>query len=157
MLNVGGIELPWDTHTFNTDRQKAASTAVGMIASFFAHLETRRNHRGPLADQTLVLVGSEIGRYPALNAAKGKDHFPEAPLVFYGAGVSRSGKGDAFGRTGRDMAALPISLRTGAPAPSGGHVLQLDDVGATLLYLGGVPDPRVYGYDGRILEFLVGG
>ena len=37
-----------------------------------------------------------------------------------------------------------------------GALTSLDDVGATLLYLGGVSDPTVYGYEGRVLEFLVG-
>jgi hypothetical protein len=34
--------------------------------------------------------------------------------------------------------------------------LLLDDLGASLLHLGGVVDPTVYGYEGRILDFLVG-
>jgi hypothetical protein len=54
------------------------------------------------------------------------------------------------------MAALPVSPRTGLEAPSGTHAVVLDDVGTTLLHLGGVADPKVYGYEGRVLEFLVG-
>ena len=156
-LNVGGLEQPWDTHTFNAERQKSASVPLAMIARFLGELEHRRGRRGPLSDETLVVMGSEIGRFPALNGAKGKDHFPEAPCVLFGAGVDTGGgKGAVYGRTGKDMAALPVSVRTGASVSTGGHPLLLDDLGATLLYLGGVPDPTVYGYEGKILDFLVG-
>jgi hypothetical protein len=127
-----------------------------MIARFLDELSRRRTRRGPLSAQTLVLIGSEIGRFPALNTAHGKDHFPEAPLVLFGAGINAGGgKGAAYGRTGADMAALPVSSRTGQEAPSGNHAVQLDDVGTTLLHLGGVSDPGVYGYVGRVLEFLM--
>jgi hypothetical protein len=53
------------------------------------------------------------------------------------------------------MAAVPVSTRTGAPV-AGGRSLLLDDLGASLLHLGGVADPTVYGYEGKILDFLVG-
>jgi uncharacterized protein (DUF1501 family) len=155
-LNLGGLEQPWDTHTFNADRQKSASAPVAMVARFLGELDRRRTGRGPLSAQTLVVMGSEIGRFPALNTAHGKDHFPEAPCLLFGAGVNAGGgKGAAYGRTGKNMAASPVSLRTGQPVSAGGHAVVLDDVGTTLLYLGGVSDPSVYGYDGRVLEFLV--
>jgi uncharacterized protein (DUF1501 family) len=153
-LDVGGIDQPWDTHTFNAERQRSASAPVPMIARFLGELGRRRGRRGPLADETLVVMGSEIGRFPALNGARGKDHFPEAPFVLFGAGIDA---GAVFGRTGRDMAALPVSPRSGRQGGSGGHRIQLDDLGASLLRLGGIPDPTVYGYTGTILDFLVGG
>jgi hypothetical protein len=152
-LNIGGLEQPWDTHTFNTDRQRTASAPLAMIARFLGELGRRRGRRGPLSGKTLVVMGSEIGRFPRLNGAQGKDHFPEAPYVIFGAGA---GRGAVFGRAGKDMAAVPVSTRTGAPAGSGGRSLLLDDLGASLLHLGGVPDPSVYGYEGKVLDFLVG-
>jgi len=156
-LNVGGLDQPWDTHTFNAERQASASAPVALIARFLGELERRRSARGSLAAQTLVVMGSEIGRFPGLNTQHGKDHFPEAPCVLFGAGVNAGdGKGAVYGRTGKKMEAAPLSLRTGRDAAVNGHTVLLDDLGATLLYLGGVSDPSVYGYDGRVLEFLVG-
>lgn len=109
-----------------------------------------------LAAQTLVVMGSEIGRFPALNGQHGKDHFPEAPCVLFGAGVNAGGgKGAVYGRTGKKMEAARVALATGRDTAVNGHEVLLDDLGATLLYLGGVSDPSVYGYDGRVLEFLV--
>jgi uncharacterized protein (DUF1501 family) len=151
-LNVGGIDQPWDSHTFNTERQTDSAKAIPMLARFLAELEARKTSRGPLAAETLVVVGSELGRYPATNRQSGKDHFPEVPLLFYGAGVRG---GAAFGTTGKRMEALPVSVRTGRAAP-GGDGIALDDVGTTLLHAAGVSDPAAFGYSGRVLEFLVG-
>jgi uncharacterized protein (DUF1501 family) len=145
-VNLGGQDQPWDTHTFNSERQAREAKRLEIVARFLAALDRRG-----LADRTLVVVGSEIGRFPALNGQHGKDHFPEAPLLFYGAGVRG---GAAYGRTGRRMEGLPVSLATGKDA-RGGHMVTLDDVGATLLHLGGVEDPRALGYEGAILDFLV--
>ncbi len=155
-LDVGGIDQPWDTHTFNADRQASASAKVALIARFLGELSRRTNRRGSLAAQTLVVMGSEIGRFPALNGQHGKDHFPEAPCVLFGAGVNAGGgKGAVYGRTGKKMEAARVALATGRDTAVNGHEVLLDDLGATLLYLGGVSDPSVYGYDGRVLEFLV--
>ena len=155
-LNVGGIDQPWDTHSFNTERQTKMARMIPMVARFFAELASRKTARGALADETLVVTGSEIGRYPGINGQKGKDHLPEVPLVFFGAGIDAGSRGATYGRTGKKMESLAVSLRTGKDE-AGGHTLVLDDVGTTLLHLAGVADPSAYGYRGRVLEFLVGG
>jgi uncharacterized protein (DUF1501 family) len=155
-LNVGGIDQPWDTHSFNTERQTKMAKLVPIVARFFAELEKRRTSRGALVDETLVVMGSEIGRYPGLNGQMGKDHLPEIPLVFFGAGVDSGGKGASYGRTGKKMESVPIALATGRDAAAG-HTLVLDDVGTTLLRIAGVGDPSVYGYRGAVLDFLTGG
>ncbi len=155
-LNVGGIDQPWDTHSFNAERQTKMAKLVPMIARFFAELEKRRTSRGALVDETLVVMGSEIGRYPGINGQKGKDHMPEIPLIFHGAGIDAKDKGAMYGRTGKKMESLPIALRTGKDE-AGGHTLVLDDIGTTLLHVAGVRDPTLYGYRGTVLDFLVGG
>jgi uncharacterized protein (DUF1501 family) len=155
-LNVGGIEQPWDTHSFNTERQTKMAKLVPMVARFFAELASRKTTRGALADETLAVMGSEIGRYPGVNGQQGKDHMPEVPLVFFGAGVDAGTKGAAYGRTGKKMESLAVSLRTGKDE-AGGHTIVLDDLGTTLLHVAGIADPSVFGYRGRVLAFLVGG
>ena len=60
----------------------------------------------------------------------------------------------AYGVTGHEMEALPIRMKDGRAGSSDGEHVLLDDVGATVLHLAGV-NPRHYGYDGKILEFLV--
>lgn len=151
-LSVDRYGQPWDSHADNTRLQRASSArAIPLIARFLAGLGERRNAYGPLADQTLVVLGSELGRFPRLNGGLGKDHWPQVPLLFWGAGVVHQ---RAFGRTGAHLQATPVSLRTGRGVTAGGELLTLDDVGTTLLHLAGL-DPAPRGYTGRHLDFLV--
>lgn len=143
--------LGWDTHIQNEPKQAEMN---GNFARFFNEflttLTTRKNQHGVLADNTIVLVGSELGRFPHQNVMRGKDHLPQTSFLLMGPGLRR---GQSFGRTGRRMEGLPISYANGDPAASG-RVPLLDDLGATMLYLAGF-DPEVYGYDGRVCSFLL--
>ncbi len=134
----------WDTHLHNTQNQTKASLAFfPAMGRFLRELEARR-----LLDATLVMMGSELGRYPELNPAQGKHHLPEASFVLMGKRL-RPG---VFGATGRRMEALPVDLRTGRPT-RGGALLNLNDLGATVLAAAGI-DPARTGYHGRTLGVL---
>lgn len=154
MLTLGG--LGWDSHFENAKRQARYNSQLApQLARFLDQLETRRNAHGSLAEQTQLVVGSEIGRFPRLNDLQGKDHFPEAPYLFIGPGIrSGDGRGAVYGTTGRQLEAAPISLRTGRAVAAGGHPVSLDDLGATLLHAAGL-EPAAFGYFGKRLEFLV--
>lgn len=142
----------WDTHIDNYAEQgRVASALLPVLARFVEELAKRTNSHGSLLDQVRIIVGSELGRFPKLNAERGKHHFPEVPMLFMGAGIPG---GRAFGRTGRMMEALPMDLNTGRATGNGGSLVTLDDVGATLLRAVGV-DPELYGNSGRHLPFLV--
>lgn len=148
-LRVGFLE--WDSHYNNVERQTEWNQNIAsQLDRFLGELERRQNAHGALMSNTLVMVSSEIGRFPRINPHQGKDHFPEIPFFFFGRGVQT---GQAFGQTGRQMQALPISLRTGRRAEVGGDPVILDDVGTTLLHVAGV-DPAVHGYAGQRLRFL---
>jgi hypothetical protein len=145
--------LGWDTHIRNESKQGEMN---GHFARFFddylAELQSRRNAHGTLADQTVTIVGSELGRFPHQNDMLGKDHLPQTSFLLAGPGL-RTGK--SFGKTGRRMEGLPIAYATGEVAESG-RVPVLDDVGATLLHLAGIDHER-YGYSGEICKFLLDG
>jgi uncharacterized protein (DUF1501 family) len=142
----------FDSHYFNTLNQEDATGYLAFVLDkLFGALERRSVDGRSLASQTVVMVSSEIGRFPQLNHGQGKDHFPQAPYLFYGEVFAT---GVAFGATGRDMAALPVTLATGRPT-KGGHVLRVDDIGSTLLALDGI-DPELHGYTGARLRFLTG-
>ncbi len=146
----------WDSHNHNTLRQATSSREFcRLFTRFLGELDSRRNAAGALAEQTTTIVGSEIGRFPRLNGNQGKDHFPEAPYIFMGAGVNTgNGEGRVFGATDERMAAVPIDLESGQRASRGGHKLRLDDLGTTLLASAGIaPEPR--GYVGKVLPFLM--
>jgi hypothetical protein len=145
--------LGWDTHIRNESKQTEMN---GNFARFFDdymdELHARKNRHGVLAQRTLTMVGSELGRFPRQNDMLGKDHLPQTSFLLAGPGI-RAGK--QFGRTGRRMEGLPIAYRDGAPAESG-RVPLLDDVGATMLRLAGL-DPERYGYSGKVCDFLLDG
>lgn len=149
-LKIGYLE--WDSHYANVERQTEWNGNIAvMLDRFMTQLEGRKNAHGSLMSNTVVAVGSELGRFPRLNPHHGKDHFPETPFFFFGKGI-RAGQG--FGQTGRQMEALPISLKTGKHVDTGGEGVFLDDVGTTFMHLAGV-NPEVHGYFGKRLPFLV--
>jgi hypothetical protein len=143
--------LGWDTHIRNEAKQGEMN---GNFARFFdgylAALHERKNRHGVLAQRTVTIVGSDLGRFPRQNDMLGKDHLPQTSFVFAGPGL-RAGK--SFGKTGRRMEGLPIAYGSGDPAAAG-RVPLLDDVGATLLHLAGL-DPERYGNSGKVCEFLL--
>ena len=154
-VNLGCRELEWDSHVDNLDWQlKMNSHYYPLLARFMSELQTRRNRHGTLASQTMIVMGSELGRNPGLNAHKGKDHFPEMPLFFAGPNVNTNGqRGAVYGATGRRMDTLPVDLATGKQ-DARGTIVGIDDIGATIMKAFGI-DPLVHGYTGRHLPFLV--
>jgi uncharacterized protein (DUF1501 family) len=143
--------LGWDSHIRNESKQSEMNgNFVKFFDEYLADLHVRKNSHGILAQQTLTLVGSELGRFPHQNDMLGKDHLPQTSFLFTGPGI-RAGK--SFGRTGRRMEGLPIAYRNGDHVDAG-RVPFLDDVGTTLLHLAGV-DPERHGYSGQVCEFLL--
>jgi uncharacterized protein (DUF1501 family) len=143
--------LGWDTHIRNESKQGEMNESfVKLFDDYLADLHARKNRHGLLADQTLTVVGSELGRFPHQNDMLGKDHLPQTSFLFAGPGIR---PGRSFGQTGRRMEGLPIAYGSGEPAAAG-RVPLLDDVGATVLRLAGL-DPERYGYSGQVCEFLL--
>ncbi len=141
----------WDSHYSNVFRQTEWNVHMAtQLDQFLAELGQRRNAHGTLMSNTLVTLGSEIGRFPRINSDEGKDHFPEVPMMFFGNGIRG---GNTFGHTGREMEAQPISIKTGRHVDTGGVSVVLDDVGTTLAHIAGI-DPARHGYFGRRLTFL---
>ena len=143
--------LGWDTHIRNEAKQAEMSTAFAkFFDGYLGQLRARKNAHGVLADQTMTIVGSELGRFPRQNDMLGKDHLPQTSFVLAGPGLRH---GRAFGKTGRQMEGLPISYANGDLAAAG-RIPFLDDVGATMLHIAGL-DPERYGYRGQVCDFLL--
>ena len=140
----------WDSHNHNLLRQRNTSKALmEILVAFLRELESRKNAHGTLADNTLLVIGSEIGRFPRLNDNAGKDHYPETSFLLMGSGVGRG----VFGVTDNKMSAVLVDPDSGKKPMRGGHKIRLDDLGATVLTSVGIP-PEPYGYRGRVLRFL---
>lgn len=86
----------WDTHAYH---YRGISTQLPDFDRAFAGLITDLDRRGML-DSTLVLVTSEFGRTPRVNAGGGRDHWPRVfSIVMAGGGAKRGhvyGKSDAL-------------------------------------------------------------
>jgi hypothetical protein len=148
-VNIGS--MGFDTHLWNTTGQAPACRYVAeVLSSLFSDMEKRMVDGRPLSEQTVVFIGSEIGRFPRLNNARGKDHLPQVPYMFFGPWFRT---GAVYGETDQDMISKPVSLATGKPE-RGGKQLRLDDIGRTLLELDGA-NPEVFGYTGERLPFLL--
>ena len=147
LIDAGGF----DTHRYNAEQKSLASDRFPMLDRALGLMASTPSGGGSVLDNCLIVMASELGRFPVLNRMLGKDHFPEIPMIFMGGGVPGA-RGRAYGATGAKMEALPVSPRTGL-SKRGGAVLDLDDAGATILHMAGL-NPRTYGYMGRILEFL---
>ncbi|MDP2341919.1 MAG: DUF1501 domain-containing protein [Deltaproteobacteria bacterium] len=143
------IFFDWDSHFRNADKQQSSTANfTKLLDRFLTELQTRKNRFGTLAEQTVVVVGSELGRFPVMNGNLGKDHWPEAPYMFFGPNIRPGG----YVQTGSFMEGTKTSLVTGKPDPAGANLV-LDDVGTTLMNWAGL-DPELYGYFGRHLKFL---
>ena len=124
----------WDTHDNIADQGLHQDALFADLA-----LLMQRLGETGLASSTTVVVMSEMGRTPRLNAAgpgAGKDHWPVTSALVLGAGV-RAG---TYGGTDLKLNARPVDLVSGA-ADDGGTPLRYDNFAAGVLQLVGV-DPQ---------------
>ncbi len=121
----------WDTHASNDIYQsynfQQLFTELNNLTNM---LQTTAGTTQPtLADETVVVVLSEMGRTPALNAQDGKDHWPYTSVMITGPGFA----GDrVVGGYDLNYYGLPIDLASGDTVDEG-TLLSSDVVGATLL------------------------
>lgn len=141
-IKVASALFWFDSHTDNFSlQQQRTLPALDDLAAFLDMLRQTRNQFGPLIDQTTVVVLSELGRFPKLNHALGKDHFPENSWILAGRGVRG---GTTVGETSRSFQGLPINHRSGR-ADRDGRPITVESMFATLLAVIGV-DPSAHGY-----------
>ena len=141
---VAGGTASWDTHADNDDEQ--SPLWEDLFAGLGRLVATLRATPGvvgdTLADETVLVVLSEMGRTPRLNAFNGKDHWPYTSVLVWGDGLDG---GRTVGEYDDEMFGLgvdPDSTEASATA----QLLSAEAVGATLLALGDVdPDPYVSG------------
>lgn len=132
LCQVAMLELSnWDTHQDNSQQGPQHEALYrGLI-----HLAEGLEQAG-LADRTSVIVLSEMGRTPKLNAAMGKDHWPVTSCLLFGAGV-RGGR--VIGGTDAQQNALNADLTSGAVDGAGSQI-QSGNLAAGVLELVGI-DP----------------
>ncbi|HMJ89192.1 MAG TPA: DUF1501 domain-containing protein [Candidatus Acidoferrum sp.] len=88
--------MPWDSHVFHNEIYQMLVPELDRI---IFNLITDLEERGML-DNTLVIAMGEFGRTPWINAARGRDHYPNAwSLMMAGCGIKR---GVVVGSTDED-------------------------------------------------------
>jgi len=131
----------WDTHVNNDDDQSPLweQLFAGLIQLQILLDTTPGVHAPTLADETVVVVLSEMGRTPALNAVLGKDHWPYTSAMILGPGLAGGRVVGAYDDGFYGMGLDPHSGQPDVSAP----LLSAESLGATLLTLGDV-DPADY-------------
>lgn len=134
--SAGG--LGWDTHANNDTTQSELFEGLFQgLVRLMALLEATPSPDGAaLSESTVLMVFSEMGRTPQLNATNGKDHWPYTSVLLAGPGLDG---GRVVGDLDDNYAGVPVDYASGE-ADDDGALLSVEAVGATLLQLGGV-DP----------------
>ena len=118
----------FDSHQDNHGNQsRALEGSFGDLHTLLSALEAQ----GTL-DRTLVLVLSEMGRTPVLNASGGKDHWPYTSALLVGGGISG---GRVIGSTDHSMAAQGMDRESGELHESLSAPSSADLVGGVLQHL----------------------
>ncbi|HET6343376.1 MAG TPA: DUF1501 domain-containing protein, partial [Myxococcota bacterium] len=107
-LELGGF----DTHGDHDDSQaRQLAKLLGGVDFILAELE-----RQGLRDKTYVLVGSEFGRGPRYNSARGKDHWPVTSMLAFGPKIPGN---RVIGATDAEQQPLKINPTTLLPDSAG--------------------------------------
>jgi hypothetical protein len=92
--------MPWDTHVFN---HEVYQMVVPDLDNIIFQLHKDLEERGLLED-TLVVAMGEFGRSPWINAARGRDHYPNAwSLSMFGSGIKPGAVVGATDKLGVDV------------------------------------------------------
>jgi uncharacterized protein (DUF1501 family) len=108
----------FDTHGDNTGQNQSFENVFTFLDGFLTALAAEPGAGGgaSLLDQTTVVVCSEFGRTPRLNADGGKDHHPWDSYLLVG---KRVRGGVTLGRTDGNQEGVKVNFGTGQPADTG--------------------------------------
>ena len=133
-------ERQWDSHYLNDERQgplfQGLFEGLNLLMARLAGT-TSSDGGAPLAERTVVVVLSEMGRTPLKNASKGKDHWPTTSALLVGPGVTG---GRVVGELDEVSTGLPLDPLSGEVDSAGGVEVTGAHLGATLMALAGA-DP----------------
>jgi len=136
----------WDSHSNNDATQSTSwESLFSSLLELKAALAAEPGVDGglTLADETVIVVLSEMGRTPRLNGNLGKDHWPYTAAMVSGPGLQG---GRVYGGYDVYYYGRKVDFATGEVDDNYGTNLACDSFGATLL--------RIAGLDSE--EFLAG-
>lgn len=133
--------VSWDTHTDSDNQQSPLWDGLfSALDRFVGALLTTPSQGGTLADDTTLVVLSEMSRTPRLNADNGRDHWPFTSVLLVSPRVTGGRAVGGYDLGYRGQGIDPLSGETD-PSRASPTPLQL---GATLLALAGL-DASAYG------------
>ncbi|MCA9493228.1 MAG: DUF1501 domain-containing protein, partial [Myxococcales bacterium] len=154
LCRCASMILPYfyDTHYGDESHPKALDGAFGAMMAIDRLLQQTPGTNAPtLADETVVVVYSEMGRTPYLTVADGREHWMFTSCVLWGPGVRG---GQQIGGYDDDMVGIPVDLASGRTSPDHGVQLAPDVVGSTLLRVAGVDPAASLGADTSVTALL---
>ncbi len=111
VTTVNGQSIIWDTHADNFGRLE--KTLVPPMERAFATLLDDLSERG-LLDSTLVIWMGDFGRTPIINAAAGRDHWPQCySMILAGGGIRGGqviGESDKIGAVPKSRPIVPADI-----------------------------------------------
>ncbi|MCB9795431.1 MAG: DUF1501 domain-containing protein [Alphaproteobacteria bacterium] len=134
----GYLNHGWDTHSDIEEQTLHYEELFVDLQLIMDELDSRPGPLGgSLADETTVVVFSEMGRAPSLNSAFGKDHWTYTSVMLLGSGVRGN---QVIGGFDSGWRGHRVDRFTGE-ADEGGVAMTAAHLGATLMALGDV-DPE---------------
>jgi len=128
----------WDSHSSNelTQSHMFEQLFSGLVTLNRLLDDTPGEIGATLADETVVVIISEMGRAPLLNSQSGKDHWAYTSALLWGPGVQQDRQ---VGGHDEQFLGLGLDLDS-ADVEDGGEAPSIESFGGALLALGGV-DP----------------
>ena len=144
-VSLGGGDN-WDTHAGNDDGQSPLWEGLfSGLTELMERLDAAPGRAASrLSDETVVVVLSEMGRTPQLNATLGKDHWPFTSAMILGPGITGGRVVGAF-----DDSYYGALVDPGSAEISGdGKILSVESLGGALLALADIdPLEHISGVD----------
>ena len=124
--------VSWDTHANNATQSGLFEALFADLGVLMQQLAAAPGTQGSLADETVVVVMSEMGRTPRFNASQGRDHWPYTSVMMVGPGITGSRMIGGF-----DDRYYGSTIDAAGDPSEGGALLTAGGVGATLVELAG--------------------
>lgn len=135
-ITVAHDFVDWDSHADNDGNQsymfEDLFTRLGTLMTRLS--ETAGPRGGTLADETVVVALSEMGRTPYLNGGAGKDHWPHTSALLVGPNLAG---GRVIGGFDALFTGQKVDYTSGEVSESG-ETIGTPELGATILELAGV-------------------
>jgi uncharacterized protein (DUF1501 family) len=146
----------WDHHSEISRQAPSYQLLFTNLTSLLDSLSTTPGTTGgTLLDEITVVVFSEMGRFPVLNASGGKDHWTTTSMMLIGGGIRG---GTMIGGYDANMGGQPVIPETGetdTTGSAGGVLIEPAHIGATLLTLAGIDPAETFGDEVEPLTCLL--